>query len=977
MKIYIFKAMMIAVICVAVFSRSHTAAQEAGGAPPDLEKGWNLISVPCTVRVDELAREVLRRHTYYSWDGDAWVRAGKLERGRGYAVDTNSVVNTSSICEHRLPDPPVISLAEGWNLVGNPYHKAVRISDMLGDFTGAVRTVYEYRGNRLVRLESDSELKPWRGYWVYSVVAIDVNVAQDCRLEISASGAPDGSGVYHVVAGENLNLSAKYTCEIEGIEDTIKATGAVEWMLGEGGVGEIAGAVYTSAAGGGAEITASCWKQKSNTLKIIATDPLLEECRGENPLRIIPVSVEYPMFPGGGGLLYTATDAGGDNAEEGACLFCDGETKCTPNDSSVNRGTFWYGKGTVFELKAVCGAEGRDVSSGVKWIIGNKNIVIQDGQSKFNVMGEGTTTVTAEYGEMKSRDYKVNVKETDFSLKISGETPSLTCVEQAGDLCNGYERIAGVGKEQQFRATVEYGENFKVSGFVSCDGKDDFAPGHSKESQDVTSKVEWRYEADSGLENLANGKIRILSEGPVRVYAQLGGETAGPLDVLAVDENKPPRLSIKPGTPMILNLNESKSLKAELAYATRVEDVTDQAEWFFDSYSGSGLASVKKGVVTARVNTGNGAVYASYKGLYSNSIPLVVEDTGYFWFVDLYGYNEINIFFSGIRVFIHVVGESFRLNVSGFMKYYYHYHPNYDVTSSVKWRISNTSVLKFVDGKFKAEKEGISCVRAEYFDAVTNTVCVVVTSAKGGGAFLLDKPEPVKKGNYSKVNSMELIIKPGNCHDWNYSSQVGNFCVSREWVPGPIEWKNTNPEVASLESSQGTFRSVSSGVTYITAEHNGIISNTVPLEVWDESSIPRCNQDSHNISEWKGEFSLVKATIETNCSDYREGEPVVVQYTASTYDGRGSNRCLDMYILDQNGEKVKTLRHDGCSNEPMLKDLARSYPPIFQNTFDWDMTDDAGDPVPPGRYFAASRFHIDYIDPVVSVSFTIHGAGDE
>ncbi len=157
------------------------AAAAQTGSPPGVEKGWNLVSSPCDVSLDELHQKLGNDEILvFAWDGQRYVQANAMERGRGYFLNDNAILNSSIVCKNETPLPEgfAVQLHEGWNLIGNPYHRSITFQNAFGSAADLMGAIYAWQGNRLRLLDSSDHMIPFRGYWVHAQAPASLSFAE-------------------------------------------------------------------------------------------------------------------------------------------------------------------------------------------------------------------------------------------------------------------------------------------------------------------------------------------------------------------------------------------------------------------------------------------------------------------------------------------------------------------------------------------------------------------------------------------------------------------------------------------------------------------------------------------------------------------------------------------------------------------------------------------------------------------------------
>ena len=260
-------AAMAAVFCMGVFA----LAQEG---PPDMEKGWSLISTPCDVSLDELKQKLGGDIEVYEWDGAEYVLVDAMERGRGYSINKNAVLNSSMVCENEAPLPEgfALDLAPGWNLIGNPYHRAATFNDAFGDSADQIGDViYEYSGNKFKELTKDDHMKPFRGYWVYAAEAVSLDyedAAPDCDSLSLTVLSPEGD----IEVGDTVTMNAY--CN-SGVDPAVEITTACAWSSSDDSVLAPTDepGVFTALAAGQVQVSAAYYNDsRSQDITVISGD---------------------------------------------------------------------------------------------------------------------------------------------------------------------------------------------------------------------------------------------------------------------------------------------------------------------------------------------------------------------------------------------------------------------------------------------------------------------------------------------------------------------------------------------------------------------------------------------------------------------------------------------------------------------------------------------------------------------------------
>lgn len=284
-----------------------------------------------------------------------------------------------------------------------------------------------------------------------------------------------------------------------------------------------------------------------------------------------------------------------------------------------------------------------------------------------------------------------------------------------------------------------------------------------------------------------------------------------------------------------------------------------------------------------------------------------------------------------------------------------------DLTEDVQWRSSDPEVaLVDAAGKLMASKEGSTTVTAQYGDLTSNEVQVEVLA------------EAVLTGLHLERQSLAGIIKVGGLEQFHAVAYYDPWMTQDK--TSEVEWILSDPSIGYV-SEQGLFTALSPGVVTIQARYQGRLSdNQIEIEVWDEVEMEFCDPANPNRSIWEDTYNRV--ILETDCASYAWPDSVAIRYTIEEKFAPPwgiLDPCLDLVILPEgSAEPIKTLRFEGCGDLPfdLARGAAETLEPIYQYLTSWDLTDDSGEPVPPGPYVVAGRFYI-YYDPVIHLGITV------
>ena len=415
-------------------------------------------------------------------------------------------------------------------------------------------------------------------------------------------------------------------------------------------------------------------------------------------------------------------------------------------------------------------------------------------------------------------------------------------------------------------------------------------------------------------------------------------------------------------------------------------DLTSKAQW---KQSIGEIGSIDgNGQFTANDMSGETKISAVYEGLESNSISIKVN---MFMALTIQGENVsalgncpfawCYLLNAGATARFSVLGQD-SANFRG---------DRTDLTQYATWETSDASI-SINKGALTATKTGVYWIRATVGDARSDKAWIVVLDGRNSDFLIMGtnninmfKPAlPIKIGESLPLSAILYEFRPNetvcpappvtNIRHVSRYSTIGNWqCagigITATDVTSAVSWNITPDNIGTMSS--GRFTGNSPGFVDIAASLNGLKSNALRLDVWDYRDMKFCNADQINSGEWHDEQT--KAAVETDCGIYKKGESVNIRYTASlTGDRFYLDNCLDLYVLNENGGIVKTLREEGCSTESLSdkRSTKKTGNEVYQTISTWDMKDNNGAAVPAGNYYATARFYILW-EPVIRVPFTI------
>lgn len=499
---------------------------------------------------------------------------------------------------------------------------------------------------------------------------------------------------------------------------------------------------------------------------------------------------------------------------------------------------------------------------------------------------------------------------------------------------------------------------------------------------DITDVAEYKY--DNKYFKFEKGILSISEkQGLTFLTATYKGKTAI-ITVRTVDPNVPVSLFFKPQYISLFK-NQTANLSLYAKYYNyknlcdykyenssgcmfKYVEVSDKAEVTYDK----SLIKYENGVVTALGHTGYAKIEAEFEGVREYAKIELLGNELMMLKIDGPMGNEM----SGCPVYgcyATNITKPIMLRVYAWKQVF---SSGKDITSISKWEISDPSVATIDEtGKLTPKKAGKIWIRASYEDARSDKTWIYITDKKkdqflAAGIGSSQKMLPLKKGDTRNIYSALYKYELYDSGDF----RVG--LIGYVSADGIILEDSSLVSVSTINNCKGQLdcykvTGAAPGFESLNTTYQGLTSNSVDFEVWQYEEMKWCNSNFKNINTWSDSYDAV-AVLETDCAEYKENETVKVRYTAKVPGGNSMflDNCLDMWILDENDNVVKTFRNEGCSSEEIGRHSSKTVETVYQVAYDWDMTDDNGEKVPKGQYYATARFYI-YYEPVIHLLFTI------
>ncbi|GIW41882.1 MAG: hypothetical protein KatS3mg076_2459 [Candidatus Binatia bacterium] len=506
---------------------------------------------------------------------------------------------------------------------------------------------------------------------------------------------------------------------------------------------------------------------------------------------------------------------------------------------------------------------------------------------------------------------------------------------------------------------------------------------------DVTYLVDWSSSDPSVASVDGWGVVRALREGQVEIRAALddGLVAAHPLEVVPGPDVVrvvvellcfPVPLAGRPAPPDVASLppeflpppcHRTVRVGGELRFFARAEladgtteDVTERAQWEVEPPD---LGEVEAGVFRG-LREGTGFVRASFRGVRSDpseeirvvAHPRVVElsiapaDRGFP--VPILDAAPVWCFSCPFELAI-LVGDEVPFVATAL----YETGEWEDVTEAAEWESSDPEVAPISPGGvLAATAPGRTTVEATFAEVRSNPVEVRVVAE----ASVTDLSIHQEGSDRAIAKGDRAYFRATALYDVGFPRDVTEAAT----------WRSEDPSVGDFEEP-GVFVGRGAGTTRVWAEFGGFASQRLPIEVFEESTIELCDPRNPNRAEWSDAFNRV--VLESDCAVYTPPDVATFRFTVTERERPGGifDPCLDLYVYRGN-EKIRTIREEGCG-EPFLPPAAPEFEDArlrYQLLAFWDLKDDRGNTVPPGRYTVWGRFYL-YFDPVVALDVLVTG----
>lgn len=514
---------------------------------------------------------------------------------------------------------------------------------------------------------------------------------------------------------------------------------------------------------------------------------------------------------------------------------------------------------------------------------------------------------------------------------------------------------------------------------------------------DVTGLADWSSSDDEILEIGAWGVAQGLTAGSASVTASLEAVTSDPFPVSVTPRPALQNIYIQNfdcyplplGGPLgvpepwlvdfapaycenVIEIGTSRQYQALGEFAGGFyDDITDEVEW---SAMPSSVGTIDGDGVFTAAGEGTAAITASLDGVTSDPaeirvvtersvVAITIYADSYYYYPDFLAAEVEPCFEFGCPgALTLLIGDETRFYATA----RYDIGGWEDVTDQVEWIADSNGVVEFdgeVAGVLHAVGEGQGSVRATLDEIESNPYGVNVVAEA-----TLQHLEIYQEGE----NSADRVIESGG-EAYFHAQGYYDVGFGRD-ATDDVTWRSSDESVARFDEP-GVLLGLQAGSVAVWAELAGVRSQTLYMEVFEQSDIDFCDIENVNRGTWTDGFNRVY--LESDCAEYSQPDIVEIRFTVTETERPGGifDPCLDLYAfrLDGGGETfVRTIREEGCgepflpAGAPELDDAQLRY----QLLAFWDLKDNSGNAVPPGEYRIKGRFYL-YYDPVVTIDISV------
>ncbi len=513
---------------------------------------------------------------------------------------------------------------------------------------------------------------------------------------------------------------------------------------------------------------------------------------------------------------------------------------------------------------------------------------------------------------------------------------------------------------------------------------------------DITGLADWASTDDSVLEIGAWGLAQGVSVGAAQVTASLGSFVSEPFAANVAD--RPTLLNIylqnfdcypspivgpgpfpepwlvdvafaPPFCNDVIEIGTTRKYQALGEFANGYyEDITDEVDW---TATPASVGTISGGLFSG-VGEGTATITASLGAVTSAGSEIQVVTERSILDINIYPESQYYLDFLPVADILPcfefacpgtqtlLIGDELqfrataRYDVGGWE----------DVTDQVTWSAAVEGVVEFGDaGLMTAIGAGQTGVRATLGELDSHPYGIDVVAEA-----TLRNLEIYQEG----ANAGDRVIEAGG--EASFHAQ-GYYDVGfgRD-ATDDATW-HTGDEAVARFDEPGVLSGLAAGSVAVWAELEGVRSQNLFIEVFEQTDIDFCDVENVNRGTWTDGFNRVY--LESDCADYSQPDVVQIRFTVTETERPGGifDPCLDLYAFRVDGGTetfVRTIREEGCG-EPFLAAGAPEFDDAqlrYQLQAFWDLKDDSGSAVAPGTYRIKGRFYL-YYDPVVTIDIDV------
>ncbi|OQA88017.1 MAG: hypothetical protein BWY28_01793 [bacterium ADurb.Bin236] len=245
--------------------------------PPAMTAGWSLVSAPCDVSVQDILDNTgFDSLNIFEWNGERYAASDTLKRGIGYAADSNRSIGAAGLCaDSNDEDPLAVRLPAGWNLIGNPYKRAMRVHFIMNGFDHIFADqVFKLTGAGYESISKMDVVQPWNAVWVYAYSPVVIPHNADCETSNICDIPPELVSIQLSAVKNSLNVGETTALTVSAIYSNSESREVTAEAQFQASSGSVSDGVFTAESEGTAILTATFGGMTSDPVSISVIDPL-------------------------------------------------------------------------------------------------------------------------------------------------------------------------------------------------------------------------------------------------------------------------------------------------------------------------------------------------------------------------------------------------------------------------------------------------------------------------------------------------------------------------------------------------------------------------------------------------------------------------------------------------------------------------------------------------------------------------------